>query len=210
MTEPTEVYGQGNVDDPLPTPTPNEVARHRAWWVTALVDGGYRQAHGALRVDEGDEACFCCLGVAEDLRRGRDAWEVVRGGADHVGSHDLPDHLDDDQPGGSSGRQGIALTKATRAWLGLRVDNPAVVFRTEKAGDWQVDTLAELNDALRFDLVRIATVLADQPADWIGDAAEAGAEALRRDRLDARAGHGDHDYDEGDDPEVDVDGEETT
>lgn len=185
MTEPPPTSS----DHPLPAPSPDEVARHRAWWVTALVDGGYRQAHGALRVDEGDEARFCCLGVVEDLRRGRDAWEVVRGIEDHVGSHDLPgDPTPLDDAEGREVRQGIALTKATQAWLGLRADNPAVVFRTEETGGWQVDTLAELNDAHRLDLDQIATVLADQPADWTGDPGDAARDAARRD--------GDHDYEE--------------
>lgn len=199
MTEPA-TPPPTSPDHPLPTPTPDEVARHRAWWVTALVDGGYRQAHGALRVDEGDEARFCCLGVVEDLRRGRDAWEVVHGIDDHVGSHDLPDDLDTDD-GVRHGRQGIALTKATRAWLGLRADNPTVVFRTEETDGWEVNTLAELNDSLKLDLVQIAAVLADQPADWTGDPGDAARDAARRTGRDV-------DYDDGDDPEVDVDREE--
>lgn len=172
MTEPSDVERDYTAD---------EVAANRAAWLTALRSGDYRQANGALRVDQPDVGPeYCCLGVAEDVQGAtwrsidRLAFDGVDVNELHVeGSTHVVDDVD--------GPQGIVLSQVTMRWLGVTVSNPFVVFRDPDEDDaWAVTQLSDLNDDRHLTLAQIADVVTDQPAGWTGDERESLAELNHR------------------------------
>lgn len=158
-------------------PTAAQVAA-RAAWLAALRSGEYPRGRRALRTDAG----FCCLGVAEDVARGRDAWRrpTAEQAADYRGlsawcvpgdDADVPrpDEREDELQLVELG----VLTASTRARLGLVEADPHVLLARRCGlscvGECVTSvTLTELNDSERLDLTAIAAVIEDQAPDWDG------------------------------------------
>lgn len=147
--------------------TPEDVAANRAAWVDALRSGRYAQGHTRLRTrDDG----YCCLGVAEDLRGAR--WGYLdpdQNWHDEPNDQTYPVVITDD----AIGYEAAILTVEGARWLGLDTD-PVVAFRdpnpTFTPRPYRVASLAELNDTLKLSFAEIASVIADQPPNWDGDA----------------------------------------
>jgi len=113
-------------------------------WLAALRSGEFEQAHGALRkVSDGGESGYCCLGVAEEVARGKEAWSPSRYGGDAWGIH-----LSDDR------FEVSGLTPETQGKLCL-VD--ADGSYTDSAG--QADSLVRANDHHMLNFEEIAEII---------------------------------------------------
>lgn len=108
-------------------------------WVAALRSGKYKQGHGMLRKNKGNDARFCCLGVLCNLHAEAHpeiaAKQTSR--AKYMGRNDF-------------------LPEAVKKWAGLKRVNPEV-----DVGERYLLSLAELNDQGR-DFKFIADVIEEQ------------------------------------------------
>lgn len=119
-------------------------------WVTALRSGEYDQVEGYLALkDEG----FCCLGVLCEiaLADGVIAKIPARTGSNII---NYMDHGDDEG-------WDTELPSAVVAWAGLPDNNPDVEV-TAPEGWTSNQTLSGLNDDLKWDFKKIATVIEEQ------------------------------------------------
>jgi hypothetical protein len=150
--------------------TPEEIARHRRQWITAL-RSKLPQAYGRLRDRSGQRDGFCCLGVAEKARGAR--WKTT------TAITTMNEWATEDEPENYS-----LLSRAACAWYGIlvRATDPYVVWSCERDSTplVLVRTLTGLNDDERLSLTEIADVIEDQGDDWDGSHDWAIAEHDRR------------------------------
>lgn len=171
-------------------PSAEQVAA-RAAWCAGLRSGDYPRGRHALRTDAG----FCCLGVAEDLARGRAAWRrpTAEQASDYRGLAAWCVPGDDaDAPRSNVPEDELrlvelgVLTASTRSRLGLVEADPHVLIARSCVGFSCLGecvtstTLTVLNDSDAFDLAAIASVIEDQAPDWDGSFERVDADWGRR------------------------------
>lgn len=130
----------------MTTYTPEEQAANRAKWVAALRSGQYQQTTGMLRGY--DNVAFCCLGVACEVA-------AVDGIVEWVEQEETEGYR---EIGSTFLATNEVLPAAVVEWLGLAASASAG-DTVERHSDRDIESLAELNDELKWDFNRIADLI---------------------------------------------------
>lgn len=118
-------------------------------WVNALINGGYVQGKGQLRLQNQ----YCCLGVLCDIYKentGKGEWINPNSTDDRASLREFQYENSD----GETSRAGAVLPKPVREWAGLESNQPFIPkLRT---------TLSTLNDDSKHDFTDIAAVIREE------------------------------------------------